>query len=242
MDFVASIQQEKWLEAAALRNGLYNNFSVLFQDAPTDEALNRLIDYSMKVVLEPDLFPAEKRFSEILVPLQAQRLENGIEELRKQVASEYAELFIGPRPPLAPYYESVYLGAPSRLFTDQTMKVREFYSRCGKRVQEYGRIPDDHLAYELELMADLSAKETELLEKGKLEEALGIAALEYEFLSEHLSVWIGLFLQRLTASNVSKFYEYLTAYLYEFVVSDRVYLANLTAKPEMDAPDENGCN
>ena len=36
-------------------------------------------------------------------------------DLRRTIASEYAELFVGPRPPLAPLYESVYLGSPSRL-------------------------------------------------------------------------------------------------------------------------------
>ena len=143
-----------------------------------------------------------------------------LEELRVQVASEYAELFVGPRPPLAPLYESVYLGSPSRLFTEQTMSVRRFYERCGLAVVKDGKIPDDHIAYELELMATLVSREADAIEAGRTAAVLELQRLQREFLVVHLGGWLGPFASRIAKAPCAGFYDALARFARDFVSED----------------------
>ena len=198
------------------RQAIYRNLSALFLDAPSAETLDELIQAACAVVEEDARRASEADFYAYLRKLAGRDLE----ELRVQVASEYAELFVGPRPPLAPLYESVYLGSPNRLFTEQTMSVRRFYERCGLAVVKDGKVPDDHVAYELELMATLVSREADAIEAGRPAVVLELQRLQREFLVVHLGGWLGLFAARVAEAPCAGFYGALARFARDFVTED----------------------
>jgi TorA maturation chaperone TorD len=152
---------------------------------------------------------------------------DGIDEsLRCAVASEYADLFVGPRPPQAPMYESVYLGTPKRLFTEQTMLVRHFYARCGLAVVKSDKVPDDYLPYELELISSLALREADAAGRGDVRGADEARELQLEFLRAHLGRWMEPFSCRVIQAESSDFYAALVAFARDFIADDETYLAH----------------
>ena len=148
------------------------------------------------------------------------------EEDRRRIATEYAELFVGPRPPLAPLYESVYLGFPSRLFTDQTRKVRAAYERCGFDVSARGHVPDDHVAYELEFVSNMLCRLADMQESGS-DDATSpagdperVATELSAFLGDHLGGWIGLFADRVAQAQAGDYYRTWAEYAHAVVTAD----------------------
>lgn len=214
---------------ARRRSAIYANLAALFADAPGADALASLIDAASD---------ADARAGESERALYAYLSGLGGREpeaLRREVASEYAELFIGPRPPLAPYYESVYLGNPRRLFTEQTMSVRRFYERCGLAVVKDGKVPDDQLSYELELMATLAAREAGAAEAGDAAGADAMLLLQREFLAVHLGGWAAPFAERVAAAPCAGFYRALAEFVRDFVAEDDAYLAETALENDRTA-------
>ena len=204
------------------REAIYRNLSALFADAPSAETLGELIEAAQAVEIENVRRVSEAEFYAYLRKLSGRDLE----ELRVEVASEYAELFVGPRPPLAPLYESIYLGSPRRLFTEQTMSVRRFYERCGLSVLKDGKVPDDHVAYELELMAKLTEREAEGVEAGRPAVVLEQQRLQREFLVVHLGGWLGPFAACIAEAPCAGFYAALARFACDFAIEDDAMLGS----------------
>lgn len=216
-------------EEARWRSAIYRNLSALFADAPSADALGELIAAACSVEVEDVRRASEAEFYAYLRNLAGRDTD----ELRVTVASEYAELFVGPRPPLAPYYESVYLGYPNRLFTEQTMSVRRFYERCGLAVVKDGKVPDDHIAYELELMAELAEREACALDAGHVDRALDLERLQREFLVVHLGGWAMPFASRVAEAPCADFYAALAKFAQGFVGEDDAFLGEAVLSLEL---------
>jgi TorA maturation chaperone TorD len=77
------------------------------------------------------------------------------EELTDKARSDYVKLFIGPGKPLAVPWGSVYLNTEGLLFTEETLKVRQFYELSGMKAVKKKSEPDDHIGLELEFIAYL---------------------------------------------------------------------------------------
>ncbi|MBQ9002055.1 MAG: molecular chaperone TorD family protein [Eggerthellaceae bacterium] len=222
-------------DEARYREAIYRNLSALFADAPGADALRALVEAARTVEVEDVRRASEAGFYAYLRELDG--CDAG--ELRVEVASEYAELFVGPRPPLAPYYESVYLGFPNRLFTEQTMSVRRFYERCGLSVVKDGKVPDDHVAYELELMATLAGREAEAVEAGRATAALELERLQREFIVVHLGGWLGPFANRVAEAPCAGFYRALSRFAHEFAAEDDAALGASIQELERAAAAED---
>ncbi|WP_165044765.1 molecular chaperone [Adlercreutzia sp. ZJ138] len=175
-------EQSRWREA------LYRLASAAFLEEPTDEQLVTQIETARAALAEEGSWelPCEQQ---LLTHLAS--LDESDADLGRRVRSEYAELFIGPRPPKAPLYESMYRGCPRRLLTQVTRQVRDTYESCGFTVAKRNRIPDDHIGYELEFAANLCAREALAWEEDRVEEAVSWQSMRHEFLEEHVSQWIG---------------------------------------------------
>ena len=211
------------IEDARYRAAIYRNLSAFFNDAPSAEELGALVEVATELAnADEAVGDAERGFYAYLSTLSGRDLE----ELRRSIASEYAELFIGPRPPLAPYYESIYLGYPNRLFTDQTMAVQQFYEECGFHVIKSGQVPGDNAAYELELMALLADREAELSEAGDSLGAEKAHEQQMLFLGDHLGAWIGLLANRIDEAPCADFYSAASRFAEKFIEEDKDYLAN----------------
>lgn len=78
------------------------------------------------------------------------------------VEFSFNRLFVGPRALLAPPYASIYLdGDNTRLMGEATMQIRQFYGMLGLVSPWLNKIPDDHIALELDALWQI---ETALLD------------------------------------------------------------------------------
>lgn len=209
------------VDEARWRAALYQLASRAFLEEPSDEELAGMIESSRQAVAAGEgwSLPCEK---DLLAHLAA--LDPSDEALGTQVRSEYAELFVGPRPPLAPLYESLYVGHPRRLLTEATRKVRDTYERCGLTVERRNRIPDDHLGFELEFMARLCEREADALESGNTEAAQECHDEQARFLRDHLGVWAGPFCEKVQAAP-GAYYRGWAAFVRDFVAEEAETMA-----------------
>ena len=218
--------QEK-LSSARYRCGLYEIASAMFADAPSADALKQIADVASSAAGTVCERASERK----LLGGLASYAGSDFDELRVRVASEYAELFVGPRPPLAPYYESVYLGYPNRLFTEQTEQVRKFYAQHGFETENGRKVPDDGLYFELSFMKELCSCEADAVERADCGAVEKLQAAQRDFLVEHLGAWSGLFAQRIGQAAVSAFYLLWAEFVHAFVQEDIEFLNDLL-KPE----------
>lgn len=213
-------------EHARWRAALYGLASRAFLQEPSDEELKASIAAAQAALEAGEgwSLPCER---ELLAHLASFDAEDNA--LGTQVRSEYAELFVGPRPPLAPLYESIYVGYPRRLLSETTKCVRDAYERCGLAVAKRNRVPDDHVGYELEFMAALAQREAEALEVGDEESAKRWRSERGRFLEEHLRCWIEPFCSRLHEAPGS-YYSGWADFVRGFTAEDAATLASETAR------------
>jgi len=106
------------------------------------------------------------------------------------VEFSFNRLFVGPRALLAPPYASVYLdGDSTRLMSESTMKVRQLYELVGLVSPWVNKIPDDHIALELDALWQIEAA-LEKMDSPQLQDI-------HEYLLTRLQTWVPLFCSRI---------------------------------------------
>ena len=111
------------------------------------------------------------------------------EEEFKALKKDQLYLFIGTDHVLAPVWESVYFSEKRLVFQEQTLQVREWYSRFGLQPERLYREPDDHIGLEMSFVAHLAtmaSQAAEAQDEQILEETL---KAQRGFLAEHLLRW-----------------------------------------------------
>jgi TorA maturation chaperone TorD len=134
---------------------------------------------------------------------------------RAELACEYARIFLAAgvyteARNVAVPYESVFTSKEQLLMQDSRDDVRRWYLREGFMVDASLHEPEDHLALELEFMAELSATALRLLENGErggISDLIANLASQQAFIAAHLLNW----LPRLR--EVAKQYAELTFYI-----------------------------
>ena len=171
--------------SAGARAGVLRFLSACFSpptqellEAATGAGLARELRDAFRDARRPDLKAAIRA----LESLPEQMAEDGPYGTLEALKIEYARLFLGPGMPVAPPYESVYLGqggneGRGELLSEASFAVREAYERVGLTPVP-GPEPPDHLGAELEFAAYLCSKG----------EPAGRDALE-AFLNEHMRRW-----------------------------------------------------
>lgn len=207
---------------ARYRAALYRLASSVFVDEPTKESLVQMIDAAKKARHEDCIRPYE---FELFSHIRGYEGEE-IAELCTKVRTEYAELFIGPRPPLAPLFESVYVGFPRRLYTETTARVRAFYEGQGLMTLKRNKVPDDHISYELEFMATLCEKEAQAFDDAGIDIAFGIQKVQADFIDKHLGRWTGLFSERVKKAPCADYYAAWSRFVHDFVADDSKPIKN----------------
>jgi TorA maturation chaperone TorD len=208
------------VEYAQYRANLYSIAARAFAEEPTKDTL------AVLTALAEDTHEHEcRRTSEFTVLVHMGNYKNReLPSLQTQIGTEYAELFIGPRPPLAPLYESLYVGSPRRLFTDVTEHVRTCYESHGFTVLQRNKIPDDHMAYELEFMSRLCQQEKTQRERGNTKGATWTQTVQLEFIEAHLGRWAHAFATRIAEAWCGDYYVAWSRFVADFVEEERAYL------------------
>ncbi len=104
-------------------------------------------------------------------------------------------------------YESVYRGESPMLMQEPWAKVREFYRRCGLKLENPAHHPDDHAAVELSFMVYL-------IEEGDTE------AEQAAFFKQHLAGWIPQLFIEMMQHQQSHFYKDVAAYGHSFIENE----------------------
>ena len=209
---------------ARYRSQLYAAASEAFTTEPSALKLEALAKAAQSAQAGESSRASEQLLLEYLGKLDG----TDFDALRTRVATEYAELFVGPRAPLAPLYESVYVGAVHRLNTNVTMQVRRFYEQCGMRVVKRDTVPNDHIGLELEFMAQLTAREADALESGDAGEASRLCSTQLDFLQNHLGAWVDAFASRVSGAYCADYYDAWGRFVQSFVSEQQAYLTDLS--------------
>ncbi len=112
----------------------------------------------------------------------------------EQVEFSFNRLFIGPKPPTAPLFASVYLEAEPQVMGESTLVVRRIFEMLGVQSPLQGQVPDDHLSMELDACLRISALR-QATENPELED------LWSYFLEEHLGQWLPTWLRRIRTAD-----------------------------------------
>jgi len=137
---------------------------------------------------------------------EVRKNQDRLSRYQEERGVEFARLFLGPQHPAAVPYASFYLSETRQLMTEITIQVRGYYLDAGMTVTGLHRVPDDHIALELEFMAYLADESVRNLENANAEAASAAVARLEVFYHEHLTKWLPLFADRVQEGAESGFY------------------------------------
>ncbi|WP_080802780.1 TorD/DmsD family molecular chaperone [Arabiibacter massiliensis] len=203
------------LEFLSARRFAYRMFQRLLGDEPAPELLAAIDVEVARAAFEVMGGPLAEGKGEELCALIADA--DGDAEV---LASEYVRLFVGPAALPAAPWESVYRDSQRTIMTKTTLDVRNAYRAQGFIPRLYPRVPDDHIALELDFLASLADEAVDACER---EDAAGCrAALEASgrFAEEHLGTWAGAFACDMREKGDSAFYAAVADALASFVAAD----------------------
>ena len=127
------------------------------------------------------------------------------EDALRDLAMDYASLFLGIGQRTISPCESVYRSAAGLLFQAAQLEVRKAYEKIGMAKSDQFPEPDDHLALELTFMAELCNRTQDAIERDR-EWACYYLGLQREFLEMHLLPWVPDFSQDLMDAARTSFY------------------------------------
>lgn len=115
---------------------------------------------------------------------------NGIsDEEFKALKQDQLQLFIGIDHVLAPIWESIYFNENRFVFQEQTLQVRDWFSRFGLQAERLHQEPDDHIGLELSFVAHLATMASQAAEMEDQQTFAETLQAQRDFLTEHLLRW-----------------------------------------------------
>ncbi len=200
---------------------LYSLMHRVFGQEPTMELLEILTSdascdaYGLLSETEDDTMEKAGKF------LTKLREEIHTPDFLYNAENEYTRLFIGPARLVAPPWESVYRNKQEMLFQESTLAVREFYRKFNMLPEGYPRIADDALALEIHFMAKLAQKSLDALQNEQMDWLKYYLNGQNIFLSNHLLVWVPMFLERMKDATSDVMYPQMCIILDDFLKKDK---------------------
>ena len=228
-----SLPEDRPAEAQAARAELYGLLSGAFAREVSQDAWLRLCSEEARASFA-ELAAAcgvgedAGFFLQSLMPPREYAPGAAVEDL----AVDYARLFIGPGPGLAPPYESVYTSPERRFYGQALGDVTAFMRTEGIRVGDEFHAPADHIAVELAIMQHLARESADQLAAGGAPAAL---AKRLKFLERHLCRWVPQWVVDVRAGAVTAFYREAASVLDEYLQRDEAWLRQATHVPRRGA-------
>jgi len=138
-------------------------------------------------------------------------------------------------------YESFYMREDQMMETGGDNPVQQLFNDFDFRVElDKARVMSaDHIGVELEFMYKLCDAELKALEDENYETAADIAAIQYDFLKEHIVEWAPMYLINVKSEAATAFYYDLANLAIDFILSDFEYLSALKKSQYAYQKDEN---
>jgi TorA maturation chaperone TorD len=125
--------------------------------------------------------------------------------LARELAVEYAALFLGPGGHVSPH-ESVHVEDGGQLLGEATIAVKNYIEACGFKYDPDNHALPDHISTELEFLAEVTRQEAVAWQENELAKALNCLEFEREFFDRHLGRWAPTFCQRVLERAELPFY------------------------------------
>jgi TorA maturation chaperone TorD len=152
------------------------------------------------------------------------------ETILKDLAEQYASLFLGVGPENVSLCESAYLSERGLLFQDSYFEIMEEYRKVGLTKRENFHEPEDHLAVELAFMANLCRWSISTIQKGEKEGTEQSYLLQRTFLNQHLNPWVRHFTKGLLDLSPSGYYGAMAHLLKGYLEVDRNWIDELLSE------------
>ena len=193
---------------------LYTAAARLFAEEPNEQLLDALA--SQDLIDQVDFFDDDATSSAWTALMSAAEGTQSIGTLQ----TEFTVVMIGPDKLPASPWESTYLEKGGVIFQEITRKVRNDYAAAGF-VSSDQRMPDDHIAIELNFIAALAMKSLEACTNDDEILLVSILSQQQSFIDEHLIKWIPSFAQRLSEAEYdSPFYKSAARFAEAIIIKD----------------------
>jgi len=220
-------EEEK--SALVARERLYSFMSRAFLQEVDNEFLRAIVEIHPAIALlaSSHRSAALQKGSGLLANFTkkvAQFKDEERERLLADLAVEYARLFLATglskRGGRAYPWESVYFTDPPRKYGEPYHEIVEAYKLVGYQKTDNSKEPEDHIAFELDLMAHLCRLTRGSIESGNERYTLGYFSLQKQFLQDHLLRWVGKFCDNVKAYAETGFYRGMALVTEGFVSAD----------------------
>ena len=176
----------------------------------------------------------EQVLSNLGIELNSGFFQKPEDDLLKDLAVEYARLFLGPGKHVSPH-ESVHHkrddGQWGQLWGLSTAEVKKEIESAGLSYQaEYTGLPD-HISVVLEFMQQMTLAEEKAWADGKRNLALVCLEKEKEFIEEHLAGWVPVFCEKVIKEAELPFYREISRLTWRFIEFEKEELKKLKEKP-----------
>ncbi|MEG2291448.1 MAG: molecular chaperone TorD family protein [Clostridium sp.] len=205
------------------RCGIYFWLRNLYISEPTVEILSDIVQTCREFGINEDSPAYEKEFIYFFANLSKEDIENTNKELK----SEYARLFLGPKRILAPPYESVYCTRNRQLFGETCISVRRLYEQLGLKINKVGNVPDDFIGFELEFMYYLAFTTGEVINDNNMDKIDELLNHQYNFIKDHIGVWIERFTNDIYENTKMEYFKVIANFTKEFILEDYKSLSEL---------------
>lgn len=191
-------------ELMKTRAGIYRMFSSLYFTELTGEQVEAFsqMDFAALEGTDPLLEEGARDIARAL-----RRVDT---TTREDLAVDYAHCFLAAgttkNERRACPYESVFTSEAGLLMQDARDQVYKMMLAEHLEPDEDLHVPEDHLSFEFEFMADLCDRVAETVEAGDLTEARRLLGVQGEFHEKHQLNWIDAFCDALEACCRTDFY------------------------------------
>lgn len=203
------------------RRNFYAFLYRMYVETPPRELVDDLMNERFYL---PDLVPDEELSGgfNLLREFMERNKDKPVDELHKDLISEYTLLFIGPHRLPVPPYESWWVDG--KLMGESLLKLKTVYRKVGiAKAKDYAE-PEDHIAFELKFMHYLCEEELSADTEERIAECLN---MQKEYLNDHLLRWVPDFCNALTECVLSDFYKGIARITKGFLLLEEVVIGEL---------------
>jgi TorA maturation chaperone TorD len=220
---MAKTEMHSMKEQAENRSNIYGLLAAIYRQEMTPNLLKQIKNPQIMGVL-----------SNLGIELNSGFFQKPEDDLLKDLAVEYARLFLGPGKHISPH-ESVHHkrddGQWGQLWGLSTAEVKKEIESAGLRYQaEYTGLPD-HISVVLEFMQQVTLAEQKAWADGDRNLALVCLEKEKEFIEEHLAGWIPVFCEKVIKEAELPFYREISRLTWRFIEFEKKELKKLKEKP-----------
>ena len=151
------------------------------------------------------------------------------EDALRAASNDFHKLFVGPTALRAVPWSSVYVDSSAVLFGPTAQAVRGEFERHGLVIPEGQKEPSDHIAYELQFLAEMHWRANSLWGEDEHPSPEALKALEdaRSFKEKFLDIWSGTFLEKVEQGSRVDVYRGVASLTRGYLALEGEWLAGL---------------